>query len=202
MPTNQLADLCMLVAQNGDQVAFKKIFSYFYPKLFPFVKGLLKSQESAEEVMSDVFLKLWQSRQSLPAIQNLNYYLFVVSKHAAFDYIQKKQKIFVVSLDDLAVEFGEIKLNPEELCISAELLNKIQQAVAALPPNCRLIFRLVKEDGLKYREVAEMLNLSIKTVENQMSLALSKIGSELLAANAFPHFDLSRFAKTRSTKNK
>ena len=202
MITSQLDDLCILVAQNDDEFAFEKIFNHFYHKLFLFAKAFLKSRESAEEVVSDVFVKLWQNRESLPAIKNLNYYLFVSSKHAALDYLEKRNKLLTVNLDDLAVEFGEISLNPEELFISAELLMRIQQAISALPPKCRLIFRLIKEDGLKYREVAEMLNLSVKTVETQMSLAISKIGGELLAANIFPHANLSRFGDDRLEQGK
>lgn len=202
MSASQLDDLCILVSQNDDALAFEKIFNHFYRRLFLFAKAFLKSRESAEEVVSDVFLKLWQNRDSLPAIKNLNYYLFVSCKHAALDYIEKKNKVPTINLDDLAVEFGEIALNPEELFISTELLMRIQQAISALPPKCKLIFRLIKEDGLKYREVAEMLNLSVKTVETQMSLALSKIGGELLAANVFPHANLSRFGDDRLEQEK
>ncbi len=202
MISGQLDDLCILVAQKDDQLAFEKIFNHFYNRLFLFTKSILKSSESAEEVVSDVFVKLWQNRESLPAIKNLNYYLFVSAKHAAFDLLRKKNRILTINFDDLDVEFGHIVLNPEEIFISSELLARVNQAISALPPKCKLIFKLIKEDGLKYREVAEMLNLSLKTVETQMSLALSKIGSELLASSIFPDVNLSRFGDYRKKHGK
>jgi RNA polymerase sigma factor (sigma-70 family) len=65
------------------------------------------------------------------------------------------------------------------LLLTAEMRNRIQQAVNQLPPRCKIIFKLIKEDGLKYREVAEILNLSVKTVDNQLATALRKIGNAI-----------------------
>jgi len=73
-----------------------------------------------------------------------------------------------------------IDATPEDLMISGEMLQGINRAINELPPQCRLVFKLVKEDGLKYREVAELLHLSLKTVENQMGIALKKIHSSIL----------------------
>jgi RNA polymerase sigma-70 factor (ECF subfamily) len=67
--------------------------------------------------------------------------------------------------------------------LTAEMMNRVQKAINDLPPRCQLIFKLIKEDGLKYREVAELLQLSIKTIENQMAIALRKIGLAI-------HFDI------------
>ena len=67
--------------------------------------------------------------------------------------------------------------------LTAEMMNRVQKAINDLPPRCQLIFKLIKEDGLKYREVAELLNLSIKTIENQMAIAIRKIGLAI-------HFDI------------
>lgn len=188
MSANYLDEWCMRVAQHDDQAAFQQIFNQFYRKLFLFVKAFLKNKEFSEEVVADVFIKLWQNRKSLPGIKNLNYYLFVTAKHAAFDYLENNKKNQTVDLDEVEVDFGEIRANPEELYISAEMLRQIHLAIATLPPRCRLIFRLVKEDGFKYREVADMLNLSVKTIETQMSIALSKIGGELLGSRVFPQY--------------
>jgi RNA polymerase sigma factor (sigma-70 family) len=85
----------------------------------------------------------------------------------------------VLPLDEVEVEFGDIPVNPENTLISAENIRIIQAIINDLPPRCKLIFRLIKEDGLKYREAADLLNVSVKTIETQMSLALSKIGTAL-----------------------
>ena len=87
---------------------------------------------------------------------------------------QKKRYSF--SLDEVLVELKSIHFDPEQLMITAEMVKRIHQAIQQLPPKCRLIFKLVKEDGLKYREVAELLHLSVKTIEAQMAIALRRIG--------------------------
>ena len=179
MPATPLNTLCLLIAEQDDEAAFGHIFKLFYPKLLVFTQAICKSRELAEEVVDNVFLKLWENRKMLPAIKNLNYYLFVAAKHTALDYFEKTKKQASLSLDEIEVEFGDLRINPENTLISAETIRIIQAVIDSLPPRCRLIFRLVKEDGLKYREAAELLNVSIKTIETQMSLALSKVGSVL-----------------------
>jgi RNA polymerase sigma-70 factor (ECF subfamily) len=179
MPAGDIFSLSQLIAEYDDELAFEKIFLYFYPKLLVFARSILRSKELAEEATEDVFLKLWQNRKTLPAIKNLNYYLFTAVKHSSLDYLARLKRDIFLSLDDLDIEFGDIRLNPEDHLISVEAVKKIQSAIDGLPARCKLIFRLVKEDGLKYREVAELLGLSVKTVETQMSLALSKVGQAL-----------------------
>jgi RNA polymerase sigma-70 factor (ECF subfamily) len=179
MLTTSLSILCLQIAEQDDELAFGEIFKLYYPKLVVFAAAICKNTASAEEVVEDVFLKLWENRKTLPAINNLNYYLLVATKHKSLDYLEKMKKQASVSLDHIEVEFGVMHINPESTLISAETVHIIQSIIEDLPQRCKLIFRLVKEDGLKYREVAELLNISIKTVETQMSLALSKIGTAL-----------------------
>ena len=100
---------------------------------------------------------------------------------------QKKRYSF--SLDEVLVELKSIHFDPEQLMITAEMVKRIHQAIQQLPPKCRLIFKLVKEDELKYKEVAELLQLSIKTVEAQMTIALRKIHASI-------RFDLERSFST------
>jgi len=84
-----------------------------------------------------------------------------------------------VDVDTLYNEKGYISIDPESLLISKEQVNNLNAHINNLPLKCRIIFRLVKEDGLKYREVASLLNISVKTVENQLIIALKKIASEI-----------------------
>ena len=77
------------------------------------------------------------------------------------------------------MEFRSIYLDPEQLMITSEMFRRVKEAIGELPPRCQLIFKLIKEDGLKYREVAELLGLSLKTIENQMTIALKKIGHSI-----------------------
>lgn len=182
-------NLSMLVA-NDDEVAFEAIFKLFYVKLLQFAATILKSREEAEEVVEDVFMKLWDNRKTLPAIKNLNFYLLVAVKHCALNYLEKNKKHNNIVLEELEVEFGELSMNPEESLISSEKIKNIQRIIDNLPAKCKLIFRLIKEDGLKYKEAATLLNLSVKTIEAQMSLALSRIGFELRSDAEYSHFEL------------
>jgi RNA polymerase sigma-70 factor (ECF subfamily) len=181
MPPIAIGQLCLQIAEFDDEVAFGELFKLYYPRLLVFTETILKSREQAEEAVEDVFLKLWENRKVLTAINNVNYYLFVAAKHKALDYLEKSKKQATIPLDDVEVGFGDIAVNPENTLISAESVRIIQTIINDLPPRCKLMFRLVKEDGLKYREVADLLNVSIKTVETQISLALSKIGTALQA---------------------
>ena len=118
-------------------------------------------------------------------MENLKIYLYVATRNTAFNYLDKQKRTPTNSIDDLEAEFTSIYFDPEQLMITAEMLALIQKAIDQLPPKCKMIFKLAKEDGLKYREVAEVLSLSVKTVENQLAIALEKIGNTV-------HFDVGR----------
>ena len=186
------------VSENDDEASFEKIFKHFYPGLLSFADSFLKNRFLAEEVAEDVLIKLWTNRKVLPAIKNLTYYLYVAAKHETINCLKKNKKHFTLSLDEIAVEPVHFQKTPEEILISAEILKEMEDAINALPPRCQLIFRLIKEEGLKYRETAELLNISVKTVETQMSLALSKM-IEFISIK-FPDYiagNFSQFTRTR-----
>jgi RNA polymerase sigma-70 factor (family 1) len=169
------------IACFDDTQAYKQLFLLFYPSLVQFASTITKSRETAEEVVSDVFIKIWQKRQQLDKVENLSFYLFTAVKNRCITqfYDQKNRSEMEVNINDVSVEFRSIYHDPEQKMISAEMISNIQSAINDLPPRCRLIFKLVKEEGLKYKEVAELLHLSVKTVENQMSLAFKKIGTAI-----------------------
>ena len=85
----------------------------------------------------------------------------------------------VLSLDDILVTPASINYNPEQILITSELANRINATIAMLPTRCKLIFKLAKEDGLKYNEIAQLLNISVKTIDNQMAIAVKKIGNAI-----------------------
>lgn len=167
------------IAINNDQQAYNGLFLHFYPSLKQFAFSFLKSKQLSEEAVSDVFIKIWERRSTLNTISNLKLYLFTSTRNVALNYLKKQKGLNNIVADDYWVELNSIYFDPEQLLITAEMIARVQDAVQSLPARCRLIFKLVKEEGLKYREVAELLNLSVKTVENQMTLALKKIGSAI-----------------------
>ncbi|HYE55940.1 MAG TPA: RNA polymerase sigma-70 factor [Chitinophagaceae bacterium] len=176
--TSDLKDLQARIADQSDEQAYKELFHQFYPSLYQFALSILKTGQLADEAVSDVFLRIWQKRKALARIQNLKLYLFISTRNTALNYLRQQNRPTILP-DDYRVQLRSIYFDPEQLLITAEMVNRIQQAIHQLPPRCQLIFKLIKEDGLKYKEVAELLNLSTKTIENQMTLALRKIGSAI-----------------------
>ncbi len=182
--TNQnerIRELQQRIALYEDLKAYHDLFDLLYTNLKQFCFSFVKSNEVAEEIVSDVFIKLWQIRNNLKDIDNLKVYLYSIGKNFSLNYITRHFKNPVAGLDELDIEPVISLGNPEELCISADILNKIRQTIRQLPPQCRLIFQLVKEDGMRYKEVAEILNISVLTVRNQVAIATRKIAEALPA---------------------
>lgn len=172
-------ELQQRIALYEDMEAYHALYNHYFHNLQFFCFSFVKSHEVAEEIVSDVFIKIWQIRNQLPEIENLKVYLYSIAKNFCLNYITRHFKNPVTSLDDLDIEPIVNVGNPEELCISSDLLNKIRQNIRQLPPQCRLIFQMVKEDGMRYKEVADILNISPITVRNQLAIAVRKIGETL-----------------------
>ncbi len=161
--------------------AYSQLYELLSNDLYRFTYSLVKSNEIAEEIVSDVFIKVWKIRSKLMEIENLRVYLYTIAKNFSLNHLAKNYKSKIVSLDMIDVE-AVIEVNgPAEMCISADLVNQIQQVIRQLPPQCKLIFQLVKEDGLRYKEVACILELSPLTIRNQLAIAIRKIGEALPA---------------------
>ena len=165
------------IACFDDTQAYKQLFLLFYPSLVSFAVSITRSKEVSEEIVSDVFLKIWEKRQQLDKVENLSFYLFTAVKNKCLNQLQDQKNRVNLEINDAVIEFKSLYHDPEQRLISAETIKEIQKAVQDLPPRCRMIFKLVKEEGFRYKEVAELMQLSVKTVENQMSLAFKKIGS-------------------------
>ncbi len=159
---------------NDDQRAFAKFFDHFYPRLLNFAFFIVKSGILAEEVVSDVFVKIWKNRNRILEVDNINTYMFTSVRNQSYSYL-KKQKLDVVPFDKLP-EYSFInKSNPESELLDKELILKMQEAIQKLPPKCQMIFHLSRDEGFTYEEVAKILEISKSTVKNQMTIALKKI---------------------------
>lgn len=175
----QVIQLIQRIALYDDQAAFKQLYQMLFFRLFQFAYSFLRSKESSEEIVNDVFLALWQKRSSLGSILNINVYLYVAVKNASLKHLRKHRMPLPVSLESLTTQHLHLQSTPESLLITSEIQAYIQNAVEQLPPRCKLIFKLIKEDGLSYKEVAQILKISVKTVDAQMYLALKKLARTL-----------------------
>lgn len=177
MPDNEhIKRLLIAISRDNDQSAYRNLFMLLHPRLKQFAYSILKSGEEAEELVSDVFIKLWQKRAQLDTIQTPLLYFYKTTKNLALNQLEKKKKFVNTAPNDWLVQINSHYFNPEQMMLSDEVIRQIRKAINDLPARCRLIFKLVKEDGLKYKEVAELLQLSVKTVEAQMAIALRRIG--------------------------
>lgn len=161
--------------KKGNEQAFDEIFGQYYKGLVVFSTGVLKDKDLAEEVVQDLFVKLWENRKKTTLKISLKAYLF----RAVYNNSVKvaKQKLKFINEDSIS-EF-ESNIEFTNLLEQTELEEKIYNSIESLPPQCKKIFKLSRFEELKYREIAEKLSISIKTVENQISKALKQLEKSL-----------------------
>lgn len=178
---------------EGDQQAFRRLFQYYAPRLNQFAYSIVKVKEAAAEIVDDVFIKFWKQREKASAISNIRVYLYIAVKNSSLNYLSSKaHRQITEPFNHIDVALSREQL-PDEKMISAELLNKITAAVESLPPRCKMIFKLVREDGLRYQDVAEILHLSINTVDAQMVIAVKRISEKVQAHfTTFPKKSLKK----------
>ncbi|GAC1439201.1 MAG: RNA polymerase sigma-70 factor [Sediminibacterium sp.] len=180
-----LHDIQQQVA-NGNQEAFRRLYDTYFQKLFLFAKAIVKTRDGAIEVVDEVLVNIWKQREQLSSVQNLRVYLYTATKNKALSWLSSKANQQISgAFDDIDIELYDAP-SPEQQMITAEILDKIHAAIEALPPRCKMIFKLVREDGLKYREVAEVLNIADNTVDAQMVIAVKKISDAV--RQHFDHF--------------
>lgn len=190
MQKENLPYLIKLISGESNENAFNELMRYYYPGLLSFANSILADRSLAEEVIQDIFVQIWENKKTLPAINNLSNYLYRAVKYSCFAELAKKKRIHYGDLgDSLLTAYTKT----DSKILSEENLKHIAEAINKLPPRCRLIFRLIKDEGLKYSEVASILDLSVKTVEAQMTIALKALSLSL--KTAFPEYRARYFEK-------
>jgi RNA polymerase sigma-70 factor (family 1) len=175
----EVRELQIKISQNADQHAYAQLYIAYMPYLLKFAHSIIKNKELAEEIVSDVFIKIWQNRTDIEKIENFKLYLYVGTKNTALNYLSRHFRKNVISLEEMSLNIQPGPYNPEQLLITSEAVKKINAEIQRLPPRCRLIFKLAKEDRLRYNEIASLLNISVKTIDSQMAIALKKISSAI-----------------------
>jgi RNA polymerase sigma-70 factor (ECF subfamily) len=147
-----------------------------------FAKEYVIATEDAENIVQDVFLFLWENKGILPTIQNLNAYLFTLIKNRCIDFLrgkmsennrnEKMQNLFEA---ELKLKLDSLNFFDTHHLTDEKIEEIITEAIDALPKKCREIFILSRFEGMKYKEIAQKLDISVNTVENQMSIALRKL---------------------------
>lgn len=164
---------------TGDQDAFRQLFNFYCKKLIQFSTSIVKSNEAAREIVDEVFIRIWRNRAQITAIGHLRVYLYTAVKNTSLNYLSNKATQNITEPFDFFTVEPVDEVSPERKMISAETVRKINAAIESLPPRCRMVFKLVREDGLSYKEVGEILNISPKTVDAQMVIAVRQISEQV-----------------------
>lgn len=173
---NVKSDTVLLkLIQEDDQKALEQLFEKYYYCLCEFAFQYVRNFNLTEEVVSDIFLKIWKKRHTLRIYGNFKTYLYTATRNQAINYLQKEKR----EQEWKWLEDGMVSDNfrPDEELIFKELENHINDLLNTLPPRRKLIFKLSRIEGFTYREIADILSISIHTVQNQMVKAVKQLGS-------------------------
>jgi RNA polymerase sigma-70 factor (ECF subfamily) len=166
--------------KTGDKHAFTVLFNTWKDKLHGFLLGITRSEEKADDLLQDIFLKLWNNRENLPEIDNFDAYLYTMAKNIAFDSLRRFAKTTLI-FDNLFRDIDNTEnITPENIFIHKELDEKIREAVKQLPPQQQKIFVMYKQEGLHHDEIAKKLNLSVSTSKNTLRNAIANLREILL----------------------
>ena len=163
----------------GDERALEVVFKAHYAGMASFVQRFVRSADLAEELVQDVFLKLWSKREQLAEIETFRTYLFRAARNTALNYLRRAK------LERRWREEQGTDADPpttfaaDDETVEQEVALAVQEAINKLPPRCREIFLLSRDGGLTYAEIARSLEISVKTVETQMGRALKSLRASL-----------------------
>jgi len=165
--------------KEGDPEAFDAIYRIHSKKLYYFALGLVKDQEIAKDLVQEVFLNLWEKRDQVNADLNFDNYLFTIAYNAIrkfFRNISLENKV----LSHLQRKSPGVIESADGTVIYNELYDLASRSIDSLPPRCKAVYKLSKQEGLKIKEIAGKLNISPRTAENHLAKALKYLKEELL----------------------
>lgn len=171
----------------GDEKAFSLLFYRYKKKLFSFIFDLTQSELKAEDIVQDVFLKIWQNREHIAGADNFNAYVFRMAQNHAIDQLRKLSREIAI-VNEFQENGKHISGDPEVMLLNKEIRQKIQEAVAQLPAQQKKVFVLHREQGLRHEEIAKEMNLSVSTVQNHLFRAVTNIRNYL--ATTYPETSL------------
>ncbi|MGQ0647024.1 MAG: RNA polymerase sigma-70 factor [Gemmatimonadaceae bacterium] len=162
--------------QLGDEAAFDAIFRTWYAPLVQFAERMLRDRDAAEETVQDVLLELWKRRDSLVLQGSPQAYLFQSTRNRALNRLRHRR---VENREEFDTDTLPASSNADSGASENEIEVALRAAIASLPPRCREVFELNRLHGLKYAEVAEALDISVKAVEAHMARALRTLRERL-----------------------
>lgn len=170
-------NLLQLIA-GGCERSFRKLYDLYAGKVYTMAMGYLKSPLEAQDVVQEIFVKVWEKRDGLPAIDNFPAYLYIIARNQLINQLQKKVPVY--NQDELILQaIPEDRHLPQQQLDYRELTTLISHAIEQLPSRQQQVYRLSREQGLSHQQIAKQLNLSYDTVREHMSKALKNIRASL-----------------------
>lgn len=163
---------------EGDMGAFEVIFKMHYGKLCQYLLMLFKNQSIVDNIAQDVFLYIWENREKITIKKSLQAYLFSAGRYKAINHIRDVKSHTHIIEGNIYRE-NDLETSSDQVLEMKELNHIVEEAIKSLPDRCQQIFRLSRDQDLSNKEIAKILNISVNTVENQMSIALKKLRSHL-----------------------
>ena len=163
----------------GDEQAFELLFRKYYMRLCGFANKFLNDPEESMEIVQEVFMKIWEGKEDIDPENSLKSYLFKITQNLSLNRLRKKrvESKYIEIYKLVYIDHSEF--SSYESLLARELEDNISTALDTLPPKCKRVFELSRIEGLKYGEIANLLNISVKTVEAQISKALNILRLEL-----------------------
>jgi len=164
--------------RQDDLKALQHLFDVYYKELVRYSIKFVMNKDIAEEIVQDVFIRIWNNRNTMMPVKSIDAYLFASVKNGSINYLKSKYaRIRFVDLDDSGLL--PAYQTAEDDIITGELKKALHQAIHSLPPKCKIIFTLSRNAGLSSEEIANQLNISKKTVRTQIGIAIQKIKKNL-----------------------
>jgi RNA polymerase sigma-70 factor (ECF subfamily) len=177
---NYIHKLLVRISQHSDEEAAREFFEIFHPKLVRFAAIYTSSVNLANDIVADVFVKLFRNKKKLEEIRDIQYYLYRSVKNQCITYFNKrKSEISIDNIDWEETGYTYEIQNPESEFLTRELASEIEDIINSFPPKRKIIYKMIVIDGLKYKEAAEIMDLSIKTIENHLSLAVKNLRQKI-----------------------
>ncbi len=167
-------------AKSEEELAFELLFRKYYVRLCGFANKFIANSAESEEIVQEVFLNIWKKRDKLKMDNEIRPYLFKSIQNLCFNFLEHKKVIDnYYSVIEVVYKNQAEEFNTYESLLYTELQTRVDVVIGSLPDQCRKIFQMSRQEGLKYNEIADKLGISVKTVETQMGRALSKLKDEL-----------------------
>ena len=161
--------------QNNHECWFRFIMHAYRDKVIHFISLYVPDARDREELATDVFVTLWNKRRERGKIKNIENYLFILAKNASLNHLRKIKTKYAEAESETMDCFYNTKFNPESIFITRETVAILDNAINQLPTKTKAAFQLVRLNKMKYKDAAEVLGVSIKTIEKQVASAVAKL---------------------------